>query len=175
MTKILLLLHCWMHILNIVSSFIIFFFSFSWGGPNDTLTPPFWLMGGPWPGGIPPMCAYDCNITLIILQFRENTHLYVLQAVSRCRNQSFRSHYGDNNNGAHFYHFISIATTNNCSYSVLRVLEIFFHSFPMLIAVSWLHCCIKSWGGLCILCPPHLQSWGGQVHHVPPPQRRPCA
>ena len=40
------------------------------------------------------------------------------------------------------------------------------------MAVSWLHCCIKSWGGLCILCTPLLQSWGGQVHHVPP-QRRP--
>ena len=69
----------------------------------------------------------------------------------------------------HIFTVFFIATTNNCSHTVLRVLEIFFHSFPMLIAVSWLHCCIKSWGGLCILCPPLLQSWGGQVHHVPPP------
>ena len=39
----------------------------------------------------------------------------------------------------------------------------------MLIVVSWLHCCIKSWGGLCILCPPHLQSWGDRYTMSPPP------
>ena len=49
-----------MYILDIVSSFITIFLYFSWGGPNDTLAPPFWLMGGamaPWPPPYVRLCS----------------------------------------------------------------------------------------------------------------------